>query len=184
LHNGDLATLLGFFKVMADENRLRMIGMLANRERSVEEIAAELELQPPTVSHHLAKLKSLDLVTMRRDGTVHYYGLNKESLHALSKQFLETGGPVPIAADEGDAYARKVMRAFVPDGAIRELPTSPKKRLIVLKWLVEKFDRDRKYPEKELSAIIKQFHSDYAAVRRYMIDEHLMERANGVYWRT
>jgi len=184
LDGGNLETLLDFFKALADESRLRIVGVLANRERSVEEIAAELELQPPTISHHLAKLKSLDLVTMRRDGNVHYYRLNKESLLALSKRFFEGDRPVTIAADEGDAYARKVLRVFVPDGTIKELPASPKKRLIVLKWLAEKFDRDRKYPENELSAIIKQFHPDYAALRRYMVDEHLMDRANGVYWRT
>ncbi|NPV70452.1 MAG: metalloregulator ArsR/SmtB family transcription factor [Firmicutes bacterium] len=177
--------LLRFFKALADESRLRIVGVLANRECSVDEIAIALDLQAPTVSHHLNKLKSLSLVSMRREGNVHYYRLDMESLRALTRRFLEGDKAVAIAADEsGDAYERKVMRVFVPDGKIKELPASPKKRQVILNWLVEKFDRNRKYPEKELNEIIKQYHPDYATLRRYMIDAGLMDRADGVYWRT
>lgn len=65
----DLQTLLQFFKVMANESRLKLIGILAQHECSVEELAALLRLKEPTVSHHLAKLKELGLVEMRPDKT-------------------------------------------------------------------------------------------------------------------
>ncbi|HAT45351.1 MAG TPA: ArsR family transcriptional regulator, partial [Ktedonobacter sp.] len=64
----DFQTLLQFFKALGDENRLKLLGILANREQSVEELAAQLQLKTPTVSHHLAKLKELDLVSMRSEG--------------------------------------------------------------------------------------------------------------------
>ena len=57
--------LLGFFKAMADESRLRIVGLLAHRERSVQELAAALDLKEPTVSHHLAILRAQGLVTVR-----------------------------------------------------------------------------------------------------------------------
>jgi DNA-binding transcriptional ArsR family regulator len=57
--------LLRFFKALADDSRLKIVGILANQECSVEELAALLQLKEPTVSHHLPKLKELNLVTMR-----------------------------------------------------------------------------------------------------------------------
>ena len=64
----DLQTLLQFFKALADENRLKLLGIVAQRECSVEELAEALGLKAPTVSHHLTKLKELRLVEMRVEG--------------------------------------------------------------------------------------------------------------------
>ncbi len=74
----EFQTLLLFFKALADENRLKMIGILAEQECSVEELAAMLHLKAPTVSHHLAKLKELELVEMRPEGNTHVYRLNSD----------------------------------------------------------------------------------------------------------
>src|SRR5215472_9077622 len=83
-----LQTLLQFFKVLADENRLKLLGILANRECSVEELAALLWLKAPTVSHHLTKLKELDLVEMRTEGNTHLYRLHAEGLQRLNRTLL------------------------------------------------------------------------------------------------
>ncbi|MCA9964369.1 MAG: winged helix-turn-helix transcriptional regulator, partial [Anaerolineales bacterium] len=54
--------LLQFFKVLGNKNRLQILGLLANEERNVGELALMLDLKEPTVSHHLALLKELGLV--------------------------------------------------------------------------------------------------------------------------
>lgn len=56
----EFQTLLRFFKALANESRLKMVGLLAGRECSVEELAAFLQLKEPTVSHHLSILKELN----------------------------------------------------------------------------------------------------------------------------
>src|SRR5947207_13914597 len=86
----EFEALLHFFKVLADENRLKLLGLLANREYSVEELAALLQLRAPTVSHHLAKLKELNLVVMRPEGNTHIYWLNADTLRAPSKGLLSS----------------------------------------------------------------------------------------------
>lgn len=180
-----LQTLLSFFKALADESRLRIIGLLANRECSVEEIAVTLGLKEPTVSHHLNRLKELNLVHMRTEGTVHLYRLNPESLHAMSKDLLtpETLAEVAGADLDEDKYARKVLRSFLENGRLREIPAQRKKRDIVLKWLVSHFEPGRKYPETEVNEVIKRYHDDYATLRREFIMTRLMDRADGYYWR-
>ncbi len=48
--------LVNFFKAFADTNRLKIVGLLADKPYSVEELASLLNLKPSTVSHHLARL--------------------------------------------------------------------------------------------------------------------------------
>ena len=55
----DIDMLLRFFKSLANENRLKIVGMLVKRECGVEELASALGLEESTVSHHLAALREL-----------------------------------------------------------------------------------------------------------------------------
>src|SRR5260370_9083309 len=64
-------------KALGDPSRLRILGLLATRECSVEELASLLGLRAATVSHHLARLRKVGFVTMRPDGTTHLYSLNR-----------------------------------------------------------------------------------------------------------
>src|SRR6516164_9807347 len=94
----DLAALLAFFKAMANESRLRIVGLLAERERSVQELAELLDLKEPTVSHHLAVLKELGLVTARAEGVTHWHALMPEALTEFSRSFFEDGAVAAAAA--------------------------------------------------------------------------------------
>jgi hypothetical protein len=65
-----------------------------------------------------------------------------------------------------------------------EIPAQRRKLLVVLRWLVEDFQPGRRYSEAEVNRIIGRRHPDYAALRRYLVDEELMQRSRAVYWRT
>ena len=74
------AELVVFFKALADANRLKIVGLLARREYSVEELAALLNLKAPTISHHLSKLAEAGLVSARAEGYYSIYRLmNRET---------------------------------------------------------------------------------------------------------
>ena len=182
-----LEILLQFFKALANENRLKIFGVLANHERSVEELATLLDLKAPTVSHHLSKLKELGLVAMRADRNDHLYRLNEDNLHTLAKNTLAsfTLDKVVNLAEgvEYDLWERKVLDNFLDGGNIKTIPASHKKRLVVLKWLVSYFDEGIQYPEKEVNRIIERHHPDYCTLRREFIINGLMERENDIYWR-
>jgi hypothetical protein len=55
--------------------------------------------------------------------------------------------------------------------------------MVLLQWLVQKFEIDRDYPELELNAILKKYHEDSAILRREFIGYKLMTRTNGIYRR-
>jgi DNA-binding transcriptional ArsR family regulator len=179
-----LQTLLQFFKALADENRLKLLGILANRECSVEELAALLRLKAPTVSHHLTKLKELELVEMRTEGNTHLYRLHAEGLQRLNKTLLTPENVATLVElEDGDAWERKVLRDFFDGERLKEIPSSRKKREVILKWLASQFERGRTYTETEVNEIIQRSHPDSATLRRELIGAHLLQREAGVYWR-
>jgi hypothetical protein len=184
----DLETLLAFFKAMANESRLRIVGLLAERERSVQELAELLELKEPTVSHHLASLKALGLVTARAEGVTRWHALRLETLTALNRGLLDPKGRVSVAqeaTDDCDAWETKVLRSFVDEaGQLKGLPASRRKRQIVLQWLAGQFEPGRRYREAEVNEIIQRCHWDAATLRRELIGAGLMQREAGIYWRT
>lgn len=177
-------TLLRFFKALADENRLKILGILASRECSVEELAALLRLKDPTVSHHLAKLKELNLVQMRPEGNTHLYQLDSEALQSISKEIFTPDNMVSLVEDvDTEVWESKVLKNFVEGEVLKEIPASRKKRLVILKWLVRQFEVGVNYPERVVNEILKRYHPDCATLRRELIGYQLMQRENGIYWR-
>ena len=180
----EFQALLRFFKMLADENRLKILGLLANREQSVEELAALLELRAPTVSHHLAKLKELGFVGMRAEGNTHIYWLDAEALRNSSKGLLSSEKMASLVDDvEGDAWERKVLRDFFEGTRLKEIPASRKKRAVILRWLANQFEPEVNYREAQVNEIIQRHHPDASSLRRELIAEKLMQREGGVYWR-
>lgn len=118
---------LAFFKTLADASRLRLLSVLASGERSVDGLAALLGLRAPTVSHHLARLRSLGLVTLRVDGNVHFYSLDADALRSLSRDVLSVERVASFADDvTAEAWEKKVLRDFFEGERLKEIPASRK----------------------------------------------------------
>ncbi|MEO8531502.1 MAG: metalloregulator ArsR/SmtB family transcription factor [Deltaproteobacteria bacterium] len=185
MENDTLEQLRAAFAVLADENRLRIIGLIAQRAHSVEELAALLQLKEPTVSHHLNRMKALNLVTMDRQGNTHLYRLDADALRAVQKSVFALGAPSDVsAAIAPAAYDDKVLASFFDGERLVSIPSSRKKRLVVLRRLIAAFDETRGYLEAEVNAVLKRAHDDVATLRREFIINHMMTRADGVYCRT
>jgi DNA-binding transcriptional ArsR family regulator len=179
-----LAPALRFFKAMADESRLRIVGVLAQGPRSVDELAALLNLRSPTISHHLARLRAAGLVSMRSDGNTHLYQLDIEALRLLSRELLSAERVASFADTvEAEGWERKVLRDFFEGERLKEIPASRKKRAVVLRWLAERFVPDRRYGEIEVNRILERHHPDPATLRRELVGAALLRREQSIYWR-
>jgi hypothetical protein len=78
----------------------------------------------------------------------------------------------------------RLLATFVKDGRIVTMPTKRAKRLVVLDHVAQSFEPGRNYPEAEVNEVLRGFHEDVAALRRYLVDEGFLTREAGVYWRT
>lgn len=195
-------TLLRYFKALADETRLQIVGLLSVREYRVSDLAEALELTEPTVSHHLARLREVGLLNLRTDGTSRFYRLNKEMLKRMTRfvEQIEDGTferqrqqRAAAIADMGwiDALAlaeddRKVLHDYFRGRTLKDIPSKLKKLMAILRYLATLFEPDRAYSEAEVNAILKAIHPDYAQLRRALVDQGFLRRegGGGAYWRT
>jgi DNA-binding transcriptional ArsR family regulator len=78
MNRNSKADLLAFSRALADETRQEIMRLTCCRWRSVGELAEELGVTQPTVSHHLAVLREAGLVHVRPDGRQTFYTLNQD----------------------------------------------------------------------------------------------------------
>jgi predicted transcriptional regulator len=176
--------LVAFFKALADASRLKIVGLLAQKPYSVEELAALLELKPSTISHHLSKLAGAGLVSARAEGYYSVYQLEQQALQAKARGLFSIE-QMSAAAENVDleAYDRKVLADFsLPDGTLKEIPAQRKKLEVILRQVAREFERGVKYPEKLVNEKLGRFHEDTATLRRELVGSGLMERKAGEYW--
>jgi DNA-binding transcriptional ArsR family regulator len=182
--------LLSALKALSDASRLRIVGLLADgRRMAVAELAAALELTPGTVVHHLKRLGEAGLVESRPRPPFVDYSLRLgrlaeigAALDALARQQAGTEEVPHDAPPWADAEQARVLRAFFEGERLASIPAQHAKRLVVLRHLAETvFQAERDYPEKEVNMQLALRHADVASLRRYLVDEGFMTRAQGVY---
>jgi DNA-binding transcriptional ArsR family regulator len=176
--------LLAFFKVLGNEDRLRIAGLLAGQEASIHDLAHLLEVRETDVVHHLDRLETLGLLRVRAEGDTPRYRFDGEALIRMNAEVFRAAG----AVRPGDTGERggddAVLAAFVADGRLTQIPAQHKKRLVILDWLARKFEPGVRYPEREVNELIQRYHPDTASLRRYLVDHGFMQRDHGVYWRS
>jgi len=178
--------LLTFFKALADENRLKIVGLLAQQPRSVEEIAGAIGLSMSTTSHHLARLSKAGLVSARADGHYYIYSLHTDALHEMAQRLLQDEQIRQLSAPaEPDAYDQKVLASFLDtEGRIKAIPAQDKKLQVILRYVVKAFQPGLRYPEKQVNEILSHYNEDTAFLRRSLVEYRLMQRegGGGSYW--
>jgi hypothetical protein len=84
-----------------------------------------------------------------------------------------------------DRVPEKVLANFLDaDGRLHTIPSKRHKLLVVLDYLAQRFEPGVRYPESEVNDILVTFHPDYAALRRYLVDDGFLDRTDNVYWRS
>lgn len=96
---------------------------------------------------------------------------------------VELTAPDAIAEVE-DPALRKVLRSYLNNGRLPVMPRGGAKRTLLLGYLATAFEPGLKYSELEVNATVRVWYPDVAAVRRYLVDEGLLSREAGVYWRS
>ena len=171
----DAATIVG---LLADEARLKVVSALALGARTLEEVADASRLPLKDVALAARRLARAGLVD--RDGKA--LALRAELFGAVARAAAEAApAPEPLSGDRAEAA---VLASFVRDGRLVSIPAQLSKRIVVLKHLVRMFEPGVRYPEREVNALLAVWHPDVAALRRYLVDEGLITREAGVYWRS
>lgn len=163
-------------------DRLPVVAALVLGAQTIEDIAERTELPARDALRVLTRLESAGLASV--DGS-------RWTLHTEILREVVTGHSWPQAdpAPSGEASDASpgeaaVLRAFFRGGRLVRVPAQRTKRLVVLNRLARDFEPGVRYPEVDVNEILAAYHSDYAALRRYLVEEDFLARENGLYWRS
>jgi hypothetical protein len=169
-------TLVG---LMAEPERRRVVAALILAAGDLDSVVRTTGLEPREVVGALDRLVTAGLVEVGRDGV---YVLLEETFKMAARAENEPA----VSTDEtspSDPDAQVLHRSIV-DGRLVHLPRKRSKRLIVLDHLVQMFEPGVRYSEREVNAALRSFDDDVATLRRYLVDEGFLDRADGSYWRS
>ena len=182
-----LAHLVRFFKVLGEPNRLKIVGILAQKPMTVEQLAETVGIGVSTVSHHLSRLSDAGLVSARARGHYSVYSLKTEVLTSMAQALLKQAeSPRADLTETVDAFDKKVLETFTtPDGRITSFPVQEKKFLVLVRHVLKAFEPGVRYPEKRVNQILANYNEDTARLRRALVDHRFMQRegGGGKYWR-
>jgi biotin operon repressor len=182
-----MGDLVEFFKVLGEPNRLRIVGLLAQRAYTVEQLGAALGVGVSTVSHHLTRLARAGLVISRSESYYNLYSLKTDALSDMAKTLLAQAQPErPVSEQELSDYDRKVLATFTTsDGRIKTFPMQERKFRVLLRHVLNSFSHGVRYTEKRVNEILSKYNDDTARLRRWLVDFGYMARegGGGKYWR-
>ena len=171
---------LALLKLIADETRLEILNILLKEDSYVEKIACELSLTPATICYHLKKIEAAGVVNCSRSQFYIIYSLNREIFDKPLYELIKKDEEI---VNTEEKYKKEVISNFFKYGRLTQIPTQRKKREIVLAQILEQFDLDREYTEKEVNEIILRYHEDFCTIRREMIAFGMMTRDHEIYRR-
>jgi len=175
------ATPEEILRALADPARLAVAGVLSRGPRTASAIAQEAGLRTDAVRRHLSRLAKVGLVEVESDRRT--YRFLPETLRHAAEQAGPARDP-GLALGAVDDEEETVLRQYFRGGRLTEIPVRRSKRLIVMQRLALEFEVGVRYPERQVNRILEKFHPDYAALRRYLVDDGFLSREHGEYWRT
>jgi hypothetical protein len=172
----DAAGIVGH---LAHPDRRRVLAALILGASTTDDVKRATGLGTRAVMTSLTRLVDSDLVLHDNDG--HYWLVED----AFRLAVIDAQSMTPPDEIEGvPADTARVLRAFVRDGRLVSIPAQHGKRLVVLDLLAQEFEPGERYSERQVNRMLRKWHDDTAALRRYLVDDGFLDRQAGEYWRS
>ncbi|HEY8453681.1 MAG: DUF2087 domain-containing protein [Micromonosporaceae bacterium] len=164
--------------LLAEPDRMAAFAAVVLGAATPDRVAEVTGLPVRRVTTALRRLERGGLVRRGEGGLVADTGVFKQVAREAASAARVDEPPL-----DPDPSRDAVLRTFIREGRLRRLPAGHRKRRIVLEHLAAAFEPGVKYPEREVDAVLRAWHPDHATLRRYLVDEDLLAREDGVYWR-
>ncbi len=170
-----------FARFTLDRSRLAVVGLLALGDRSITELVEATGQQRRDVLEWVGLL-AVEGIAAKGDGQ--RWHLVEEALIAVADQLPRPPPPAPRVFFGMTTDEQEVLARYTSGNRLTDVPAKRSHRLVVLERLALEFEPGRRYEEAEVNGILSLWHPDYALLRRALVDEGFMDRAEGRYWRS
>ncbi len=164
--------------LMAEPERRRVIAAMILGATSAKDVAQQTGLETRSAVDALERLVTAGLVESSADG---HYVLLAQAFE-LAARAEAPSKPATDFPDETEER-RRVLDSSLRDGRLVRMPAKRSQRLVLLDHLAQRFEPGERYTERQVNAMLTAVDPDTATLRRYLIDEAMLDRADGVYWR-
>lgn len=167
-----------FLRIAVDPIRLAILGRAAVGPVEGNELAAALGEDRRKLRREIGRLVETGLLT--RELT-----LDRAALRQIAQAFPQAAPADPGLLDGPwtEEEARQLSQCF-SGSRLTSIPAQHARRRLVLERLAQEFEPGLRYDERTVNSMLQMFHSDHTTLRRYLVDEGFLTRAEGVYWRT
>jgi hypothetical protein len=167
--------------LLAEDDRLRAFACVVLGSTTVDDVVEVTGIERRRVVQALERLAAGGLVAPHPSGRG--FQVQADRFKQAARQAAARRpafDPKDIGATPEQA---EVLRNFLVDGRLTSIPAQKTKRRVVLDFLSQQFEPGKAYPERDVNMKLGLYHADYAALRRYLVDEEFLERRDGFYWR-
>jgi hypothetical protein len=172
-------------RLLLDPDRLAIAGALASRAMTTDEVVDASGRDRRVVLTAIGDLRAAGLVVVDGDR----YTVDNAALRDAARAAADVEIPMDPAIGFGMTEEEQaVLKRFFSGRTLVEIPANRAKRQVVLQRLALEFDVGRRYEEREVNEILFAFHPDWSTLRRYLVDQELLDRRHvdgqDLYWRS
>lgn len=154
---------------------------------SDRDIAAKLGISPSTVRHQKfsfrEKAKQAKLYLAIYELAFAAHPCEKDSLVPIHEGAKMVDDRYIITKEEREKILNTVFSSLSPL-KLKIFSAKEKKKIVTLQKIMEQFEKDKVYTEKQINEVLKDIYEDYPTLRRYLIEYGFMERSKDChdYW--
>jgi hypothetical protein len=171
-------------RLLADRDRRLVVAGLLLGATEPGDIAGQVGLGHREVLAALDRLVAGGLVERLDDAQAHggRFHLLEEAFQVAARS--EAPPPAPSEHPDEPQGRRVILDRALRDGRLLRMPTKYTHRQVVLDHLAQLFEPGRRYTERQVNAVLAAVDADVATLRRYLVDDGLLDRGDGEYWRS
>ena len=176
--------LVSLASALFDIDRLRIAAALSNGPANRMELAEKVGLSHRELIRQLDLLQYFRLARPENPSAGHpdhytRYVLNEDGFRQARQAMAKYRGQKPRPTDKREL----TIETFMPGGKLTAFPLKNEQIVIILDEVVEKFDLEKQYTEKQENVILEEINEDYCSLRRLLIDYRYLSRNKGIYVR-
>jgi hypothetical protein len=132
-------------------------------------------MKETAVARHLRALQTAGLVSKHQAAFTETFSFTQSGLDSLHN--IVEGNVVPETLEE------RVMREYILNDRLRAIPLKEEERLVILRWMANKFEPGRRYTETEVTELVQQYFDKPLTLRRILADNRFLMHTGRQYWR-
>jgi hypothetical protein len=167
-----------YLRLALDPVRLAVLGHAAVAPVDAEDLADRLGVKARRVLVEVGRLREAGLLDTE-------LRLDRRALREVAEAMPRAVPADPtLLRGEWSAEELETLGRFFSGSRLTGIPSQASRRRVVLERVAQEFEPGVRYPEREVNEVLHVFHPDHALLRRLLVEDDLLTRAEGVYWRT